>query len=486
MIYSDIVLENPTILNEIPEDIIFFDWHYWPQDFYGSAEVFKKSGRQFIISPGIHNWARIFPYHTDALANIRELTLDGKKNGAIGAITSNWGDYGGANLRELNYYSYAWAADCAWNVEAANLVSFEKNFFKNFYGTSDPGVANVYHLLNKFGQQVTWPLLFGHPFYPLGENLIDLIRRATELDLSGQEIVEEIGQLKGVVKDHADHLDYLSFCADLFAWFGRLGQIQLDLHKISKYELDPKVKESFAPKYEEKLSQLREELNNLKNIYQKLWLRTNRPENLQRILALLDRLSQYLSIKAEEIKGGDFSFNGKMEAPFISHPRAKESKAEVPLIFLRKRFYLDKPPEKAWLQAIADSHARIWVNGKEIGEVLARKSLSAWVESERVKAWEVSPYLKKGENVLSVMVQNYIPQSSAAANIWFEVQVEGVWQKFISSDRYWKTSDQKERGWELPSFNDQDWLPAVEVENKWLISRPYFGRSLPSRIEFYQ
>jgi len=486
MMYSDIVLQNPTILNEIPQDVIFFDWHYGPRDFYESSEVFKKANRPFIVSPGIHNWMRIFPNLTDGLANIHQLSLDGSKNGAIGSITSNWGDYGGPNLRELNYYPFAYASECSWSPERANLLRFEQNFFRAFYGSSDPGFANVYHLLNICSQQVSFMHFFGHPFYPVGKNPIGLIRQSTELNLYSQQIQAELMRLKSLAKYRADHLDFLSLCANLFGWYGRLGELRLQLYKTNKYQIQPEKRKSLVPEYQKKLRQLAEELKKLKDSYWQLWLRTNRSDNLHRILSLMDRLCQYLQIKADEIAEGNFSFNGSMPAPFISHPKAKESEAEVPIIYLRKRFHLDKTPDKAYVQTIADSHARVWINGKEIGEVLARKSLSALVESERVKAWDVSPYLKKGENVLTVKVRNYITGRVAAANLWLEMHFGKKGRRIITSNNYWKVSDRQEKDWQLLSFKDQHWLPAAKVKNSWRISRPYFDRALPSRIEFYR
>ena len=57
-----------------------------------------------MVLPGMNNWDRIFPEMSAAMINIRNFTLDGIANHALGSFTSTWGDNGSKNLRELLYY----------------------------------------------------------------------------------------------------------------------------------------------------------------------------------------------------------------------------------------------------------------------------------------------------------------------------------------------------------------------------------------------
>ena len=485
MMYGDIVLDHPTILNEIPNDIIMFDWHYFPRDFYESAETFKNAGQPFIVSAGVHNWRNIFPNITDALANIRQITIDGWKNGAIGSITSNWGDYGAFNLRELNYYAHAYAAACAWNVEQNDLFVFEKNFFKNFYDSESVLLPFVYHLLNKTRQHVNFLHFFGHPFYPQSEKNIELIRQSEELALYSTQITNALSLLKNENIRNEDHIDYLEICASLYNWYGRLSQLQLKLVQIIKYESEQEQRIQYAAPLSSDLKSLADELATLAKTYKQLWIRNNREANLYRIQDLFNRMQKYLLIKAEEIENGNFAFNGKLTSPFISHPNTENENARVSHIFLRKEFDLEGKPEKAVIQAIANSHAKVWINGKKVGDVVARKSLSAWVESQRVKSWNVESLLKKGKNVIAVEVNDYIPEAKASANIWLQYKLNDKWSAPVASNAYWMVSDLYERDWNSPDFDDEHWKTSLVVPNKWHISRPYFEHDLPSRIEFY-
>ena len=118
------------------------------------------------------------------------------------------------------------------------------------------------------------------------------------------------------------------------------------------------------------------------------------------------------------------------------------------------------------------------------GQMIARKSLSAWVESERVKTWDITGNLKKGNNLIAVEVKNYTA-NKAAANVWIQFKNGNEWQKEIVSDEYWKAADRYFKNWYKNDFNDDAWPNAGNAGIDWMISRPYFDHDLPSRIEFF-
>ncbi|NOY61143.1 MAG: family 20 glycosylhydrolase, partial [Calditrichaeota bacterium] len=482
MMYGDIVLEYPTILNEIPKNLVMFDWHYEAEEHYPSAEIFRKAGQPFIVSPGVQNWSRIFPDLTEATANIDQFTRDGWENGAIGAITSNWGDFGGANLRELIYYPYAYAAACAWNPGETDIDHFEKHFFRDFYGSDDPGFSNAYHILSKLAEYYDIDNFFANPFYEIKDRT-KTIRRSFELDHFTRRLNEELKRLQSLALRNSAHLDYLNLCSEMYGWIGRLNQMKLKLYQAEKYSVEHEGRKENILLLQKLMQALANDLVEIKSKYESLWMRSNRRENLHYILDMMDRVQTILLIKKDTLTNGKSFFDGQLPAPFISHPKAKEADVEVPRLFFRKKIHLDSIPGKAYLQLIADSHAKVWVNEHEIGQVVARRTLSGIVENERVKAWDVSEHLREGENIIAVQVRNYVPKGKAAVNVWFEIPEK----KFIvHSDEYWKVCDADFPHWRSAEFDDLYWISAVPVENAWIISRPYFDHGLSSRIEFFK
>lgn len=90
------------------------------------------------------------------------------------------------------------------------------------------------------------------------------------------------------------------------------------------------------------------------------------------------------------------------------------------------------------LQLMAETYARLRVNGKEIGEVSARRSLSLTVEHERIKVYDITGHLRMGENEVVLDVTNFDRGKSAAVNVYGEITTrEGSIQKFMSDSTWW-------------------------------------------------
>jgi hypothetical protein len=77
------------------------------------------------------------------------------------------------------------------------------------------------------------------------------------------------------------------------------------------------------------------------------------------------------------------------------------------------------------------------VNGTAVGEVLARRSLSLTVESERVRAWDIAPYLRAGDNTIVIRTDTYGTFASAGVNVWCRVDRTNAEPLVLHSDSTW-------------------------------------------------
>ena len=50
--------------------------------------------------------------------------------------------------------------------------------------------------------------------------------------------------------------------------------------------------------------------------------------------------------------------------------------------------------ESAHLQIIADTFAKLWINGEEVDSIYTKRSGSLWIEQQRIKLIDVKKYLK--------------------------------------------------------------------------------------------
>ena len=235
IMYADIILERPEILEMIPKDIILMDWHYEPRQHYPSVPTLARHGFPLMVLPGMNNWDRIFPELSAAMINIRNFTLDGIRHKALGSFTSTWGDNGSKNLRELLYYGYAYGAEVTWSPEATDVGDFSERFCTQFYGPRTAArLQAVYALLEKW----PWwfPLLdyFRHPFLPRKNE-----RPHTEQELYrvGEDARVALGlieELRGRVERRKGDLDYLEYCARMHRHYVAGQRLVRDLEQFSK------------------------------------------------------------------------------------------------------------------------------------------------------------------------------------------------------------------------------------------------------------
>src|SRR3989442_12250972 len=96
--------------------MIAVPWAYDPRpNFDALLSPFKSAGLEMIVAPGASNWNRIFPDLDAALANIRNLSRDGQKFGALGVLNTTWDD-DGESLFAMTWPALALGAGCSWQA----------------------------------------------------------------------------------------------------------------------------------------------------------------------------------------------------------------------------------------------------------------------------------------------------------------------------------------------------------------------------------
>ena len=123
MVFGDVILHHPELLQQVPDDIIFLDWIYDPLPSYGTPKQFAKAGCTFWVCPGTGAWNTLFPRQDGAYLNIMGLTLEGIANGAQGMLLCDWGDHGSYTPPSFSYVSFAVSAQASWSGKDCGLAS---------------------------------------------------------------------------------------------------------------------------------------------------------------------------------------------------------------------------------------------------------------------------------------------------------------------------------------------------------------------------
>lgn len=205
----------------LPCSAVMVNWIYDGTVGYDArTRRLRDEGFRQISSPALHCWGRIFPDMAWMRENTDGLLRAGHACGAVGGIQSSWNDFDGENLRELNWYGYAYGADAMWNPDAADRRWFDAAYFPLFYATRDRAVRRIHRLLEESNR--------GFRFYhattavALWRDGVDpgttaLIRRRASLARRLLRIADEVDALlpaaRATVVRHADHLDLFANCA---------------------------------------------------------------------------------------------------------------------------------------------------------------------------------------------------------------------------------------------------------------------------------
>ncbi len=489
MMYGDVILNNPTILDKIPRDVMIVDWHYGAADQYPSAAVFEQAGMPFVVCPAVWNFTGPYPNYLNTFVNIRNFVRDGYLHGSRGVITSNWNDFGGEELRELNLLGYAWTAECAWHPLDADEESFTDAFFRDFTGSPESALAarTVSLILTQPLTLVAWNDLWRHPMLPARPTLPLLWRE--EGYRAQRAIVDTlIAQGRQAAMRNRDSWNYLRFIADLEEWYGEKLSVG-EWIRTATAHADSAAPPGLADSVRSACRLVVRHLEALRLSFERLWLTTNRREGLALLLDRYDRQIAYWNEKSTQVESGRWWVDPVIPSRWICHPQANpwmrdSALTQVPRARFTKIIVVKGTVVKAPVQLIGDTEATLRVNGDSVGTVFARRSLSLIVEQERVKVWDVAPLLRPGENVITVDARSYAPRGSGGFNLYAELIDSAGRSTAVMSDSTWHATDLGLPGKAgAPATADEAVVQAKEYAYPFTVTRPELTEGRRSWIE---
>lgn len=170
------------------------------------------------------------------------------------------------------------------------------------------------------------------------------------------------------------------------------------------------------------------------------------------------------------------------------HPSAKRS------IMLRKEFTLTGDIADAAIYVCGLGHYDLYVNGNRIGTEVFKPLWSDYKKTIYYNTFDIKPYLKKGKNVIGVMLGNGMYNVAGGRYTKFrvsfgpptlflqaDISCENGKSRRIVSDESWKydvspitfncisggedyDARLEQHGWDSPGFNDNKWVPVVLQE----------------------
>ncbi|HWE63285.1 MAG TPA: family 20 glycosylhydrolase, partial [Chloroflexota bacterium] len=321
MVWDDIFLHYPELLHQIPSDAIMLNWEYEAAADYPQVEGFHQAGLRQIVCPGTSSWNTLFPRLANARGNIRNFIAAGSRVGAIGVLTTDWGDGGHYNMLGLSWYPYAYSAAEGWGPRRLEDEQFERRFAALSFGPeAEPALA----AMRLLAEACSLPAVFRHNasrsidlFFddPLVENsavtLPDEEQLARMSDEARERLLERragctripdetlvrmlelatqagewLAPLTGVDAEALRTLDELRLAAREVAHAARKGRLARQIARID----DEEGRRTLA----RALDGLKRELHLLRGEHERLWLARSKPEGLWISLDRFDRAAAVL------------------------------------------------------------------------------------------------------------------------------------------------------------------------------------------------
>ncbi|WP_417015867.1 family 20 glycosylhydrolase [Alistipes sp.] len=114
MMWGDMLLKYPELLETLPQDITILTWNYDSRDDF-SEWITPFAGRKFLVCPGVHSSNRMLPDMKAAEGNRRFIT-QGYRAGARGALLTSW-DESTYHFHTHLCYGIAQAAETMWDTD---------------------------------------------------------------------------------------------------------------------------------------------------------------------------------------------------------------------------------------------------------------------------------------------------------------------------------------------------------------------------------
>lgn len=133
LMWGDILMNHPEIINEIPSETIILTWDYSARESFAEwIDPFKNSKMDFWVCPGVLNSNRFYPNFDEAFGNIDGFIQEGLDQKAKGMLLTVWDD-GGRHFFSRDWPGVAYGAEQSWHRSDDVSKSFMDRFSKLYY-----------------------------------------------------------------------------------------------------------------------------------------------------------------------------------------------------------------------------------------------------------------------------------------------------------------------------------------------------------------
>lgn len=304
MMWGDIALDHPEILDMLPKDIILITWGYDIFDDYAPRITpFKEAGFTQLVSTGILNSFSTIPDFNIAKGNIGGFMAESKKQEVWGMLNTVWDD-GGFALFSKDWYGVAYAADQSWN-SAPNDDTYDTRFNRAIYGSTNNALSEAILKLNELAglkstEKMNEDILWDSVIPEKGNQVLINIEDWAKV----QKIAEEAQKILKTydAQIYSGDVKYIQHTIDLYKFLAKSRPAVVEASSLySKALAEQSNKVEARKNLVGAFSLIKEsydDLITLKSDYENIWVIENRVYALDRITSKFDeQIKAFRSVK---------------------------------------------------------------------------------------------------------------------------------------------------------------------------------------------
>ncbi|MBY8983869.1 MAG: family 20 glycosylhydrolase [Candidatus Lokiarchaeota archaeon] len=451
IIYHDILYKFREILENLPKDMIVMYWKYNNKTSHPIVDKIRNFNFQLIVSPSIMDFNRIFPSIEKYEQNIVNLFKYGFNSGAIGGVTSSWGDYRNKEIRENRIYGYIFSAMVSWDpIKEINRLKFWKGLFIHLFGLNDHRLIEIFskfRLIQDKNSLHTRPSgyynhFFAHPFNKKSSKYKKNIKiKGFKNIISDMDnVIEKCEELEEIAPKNKISIQNLAFVAKHIKFYCRK---RVNSRNFADYYIK-KGRGNRKDRLLEEIPNLKEELKNLLVEYEYLWLNCSKKEGFNSIKQKYLWLLRFYDDKLDEIKS-----KSKWKDPNIPSELIYLDSKRIHNIystFYKKLIQVDDDIDQAYLQVIAGCFAKIYINDEYIGHVITRRTLNFVGVNNNIRIYNIEEFIRKGENMIKIENIDYIG-GIGPINIYGIIKLQSGDLVQIKTDKTWLGSSTNKNNW---------------------------------------
>lgn len=275
-------------IDKLPEGVAVGS--YYTAEFYGGWEhdypLLQKLNIDYFVNCWIDSHARIMPYVGHAM-DFSDITIKrGLQYGAVGSVSTEWGDAGNYHLPGVTVYPFMYHCASAWAGANLDREYFNQAFTRIMFGINDDSVSRGITIAGNINGRplkirntegivetpsysgnstLGWYYneFFNNPFTdPEIKRIADLKEMGDDIYKAGSESVKIFEKAKKKAVRNSNILDQLLFAAQNYEAMGRKLQILNRYNDASISRLD----------VAKELIKLADTYEKLKGEFRRLWL----------------------------------------------------------------------------------------------------------------------------------------------------------------------------------------------------------------------